>query len=81
MENGSHSPEEIISSIKKGIYCSTFSNGQVSIGGGDFAFFVKSGYLIEDGKLTQPIKDANIIGNGPDALSKMDMIGNDEDIG
>ena len=77
MENGSHSPEEIISSIKKGIYCSTFSNGQVSIGGGDFAFFVKSGYLIEDGKLTQPIKDANIIGNGPDALSKMDMIGND----
>ena len=77
MENGSHSPEEIISSIQKGIYCSTFSNGQVSIGGGDFAFFVKSGYLIEDGKLTQPIKDANIIGNGPDALSKMDMIGND----
>ena len=63
--------------IKKGIFCSTFSNGQVSIGGGDFAFFVKSGYLIEDGKLTQPIKDANIIGNGPDALSKMDMIGND----
>lgn len=77
MENGSHTPEEIISSIQKGIYCSSFSNGQVSIGGGDFAFFVKSGYLIENGKLTQPIKDANIIGNGPDALSKMDMIGND----
>ena len=77
MENGSHSPEEIISSIKREFYCSTFSNGCVSIGGGDFAFFVKSGYLIEDGRLTQPIKDANIIGNGPDALSKMDMIGND----
>ena len=77
MENGPHSPEEIIASVKHGIYCSSFANGQVNIGGGDFAFYVKQGYLIEDGKLTQPIKDVNVIGNGPDALSKMDMIGND----
>ena len=77
MENGPHSPDEIIASVKKGIYCASFANGQVHIGGGDFAFYVKHGYLIEDGKLTQPIKDVNVIGNGPDALSKMDMIGND----
>ena len=63
--------------LSKGIYCAAFSNGQVNIGGGDFAFYVKQGFLIEDGKLTQPIKDVNVIGNGPDSLSKMDMIGND----
>lgn len=77
MENGPHSPEEIIASVDKGIYCASFANGQVNIGGGDYAFYVKHGFLIENGKLTQPIKDVNIIGNGPDSLSKMDMIGND----
>lgn len=77
MENGPHTHDEIVASVKKGIYCAAFSNGQVNIGGGDFAFYVKQGYLIEDGKLTQPIKDVNVIGNGPDSLSKMDMIGND----
>jgi TldD protein len=77
MENGPHAPEEIIASVKKGIYCASFANGQVNIGGGDFSFYVKHGYMIEDGKLTRPIKDANIIGNGPAALEKMDMIGND----
>ena len=77
MESGPHDPEEIIRSVKKGIYCSSFSNGQVQIGAGDFAFYMKEGYLIEDGKLTRPIKDANIIGNGPDALSRVEMVGND----
>lgn len=77
MENGPHSPEEIIASVDKGIYCASFANGQVNIGGGDYAFYVKHGFLIENGKLTKPIKDVNIIGNGPDSLSKMDMIGND----
>ena len=77
MENGPHTPDEIIESVKNGIYCTSFSNGQVNIGGGDFAFYVQSGYLIENGKLTQPIKDVNIIGNGPDALSRIDMVGND----
>jgi TldD protein len=77
MENGPHDPLEIISSVDKGIFCASFSNGQVNIGGGDFAFYVKQGYMIENGKLTQPIKDANIIGNGPDALRQIDMVGND----
>lgn len=78
MEAGPYDPGEIIASVKKGLYCQTFANGQVNIGGGDFAFYMKQGYLIEDGKLTRPVKDVNIIGNGPDALSKMDMVGNDK---
>ena len=74
---GPHEPEEIIRSVKKGIYCETFANGQVQIGAGDFAFYMRQGYLIEDGKLTQPIKDVNIIGNGPAALEQIEMVGND----
>jgi TldD protein len=76
MENGNYSEEEIIASVKKGVYASTFTNGQVQIGAGDFTFFVKNGYLIENGKLTQPVKDINIIGNGPKALADMTMVGN-----
>ena len=53
-----------------------FTNGQVQIGAGDFTFFVKTGYLIENGKLTRPIKDINIIGNGPKALADITMTGN-----
>ncbi|HYO73474.1 MAG TPA: metallopeptidase TldD-related protein, partial [Archangium sp.] len=74
---GPHTPEEIIASVKKGIYCSNFSNGQVNIGAGDFTFYVKNGYLIENGKLTRPIKDVNIIGNGPKVLEKVDMVADD----
>ncbi|HXI35688.1 MAG TPA: metalloprotease TldD, partial [Burkholderiales bacterium] len=74
---GSHDPKEIIRSVKKGIYCANFSNGQVKIGAGDFSFYVKNGYLIEDGKLTRPIKDVNIIGNGPKVLSLIDMVADD----
>jgi TldD protein len=77
MENGPHKKEEIISSVKNGIYVDSFSNGQVNIGAGDFTFFVKSGYLIEKGKLTMPIKDINIIGNGPRALADIVMAGDD----
>jgi len=77
MENGPHAPEEIIASVKRGIYCETFANGQVQIGAGDFAFYMRHGWLIEDGKLTQPLKDANIIGNGPQALERVTMVGND----
>ena len=76
MEAGKYSEEEIIASVKKGVYAATFTNGQVQIGAGDFTFFVKNGYLIENGKLTQPIKDVNIIGNGPKALSDITMVGN-----
>ncbi len=74
---GPHSNEEIIKSVRKGVYCETFTNGQVNIGAGDFTFYVKNGRLIEDGKLTRPIKDVNIIGNGPKVLEKIDMVSND----
>ncbi len=76
MENGNYTEEDIIASVKKGVYVDNFTNGQVQIGAGDFTFFVKSGYLIENGKLTQPIKDINIIGNGPKALADVTMVGN-----
>ena len=76
MEAGKYSEEEIIASVKKGVYAANFTNGQVQIGAGDFTFFVKNGYLIENGKLTQPIKDVNIIGNGPKALADITMVGN-----
>ena len=74
---GPHRRDEIIASVKKGIYCSNFTNGQVQIGAGDFTFYVKNGYMIEDGKLTRPIKDVNIIGNGPRVLEKVDMVSDD----
>ena len=69
MENGRSSEEDLIRSVKKGIYVDNFANGQVQIGAGDFTFYVKSGFMIEDGHLTRPIKDTNIIGNGPEALA------------
>ncbi len=80
MESGTHSADDIIGSVKKGIYCANFANGQVQIGAGDFSFYVRHGYLIEDGKLTRPIKDVNIIGNGPEVLATVEMVGNDLEI-
>ena len=77
MESGNAEPEGIIASVSKGIYVDELSNGQVKIGEGDFTFFVKSGYLIENGRLTAPIKDINIIGNGPQALADIVAVGND----
>ncbi|MDR1369945.1 MAG: TldD/PmbA family protein [Dysgonamonadaceae bacterium] len=76
MENGNYTEEEIIANVKQGVYVDNFTNGQVQIGAGDFTFFVKSGYLIENGKLTQPVKDINMIGNGPKALADITMVGN-----
>jgi len=77
MMPGPRDPEEIIASVDKGVYADTFTNGQVMIGAGDFTFYIKTGYLIENGRLTRPIKDTNIIGNGPEVLQKTDMVGND----
>lgn len=77
MENGDCNAADIVASVKKGIYVDEFSNGQVQIGEGDFTFFVNSGFLIEDGRLTAPVKDINIIGNGPQALADITMVGND----
>lgn len=76
MENGSIPETDIIASVKQGVYVDNFTNGQVQIGAGDFTFFVKTGYLIENGKLTQPIKDINIIGNGAKVLTDITMVGN-----
>jgi TldD protein len=77
MESGSARPEDIIASVPKGVYVDEFSNGQVKIGEGDFTFFVKSGFLIENGRLTAPVKDINIIGNGPEALRDLVAVGDD----
>ena len=77
MESGEASPSDIIASVNHGIYVDEFSNGQVKIGEGDFTFFVKSGFLIEKGRLTAPVKDINIIGNGPQALADIVAVGND----
>ena len=76
MENGNCTEDDIIASVKKGVYLDKFTNGEVQIGAGDFTFFVKNGYLIENGKLTRPIKDVNIIGNGPKALADVTMVAN-----
>ena len=77
MRAGPHDPEEIIRSVDKGLYCETFSNGSVQIGAGDFAFYVRHGYLIEGGRLTRPVKDVNLIGSGPEVLQSIEMVGND----
>jgi TldD protein len=74
---GPHEPEEIIGSVKRGVYARRFSGGQVNISNGDFVFSLTEGYLIEDGKLTAPLKGVNLIGNGPDVLGKVTMVGRD----
>jgi TldD protein len=78
MESGSAKAADLIAGVKKGIFVDEFSNGQVKIGEGDFTFFVKSGFLIENGRLTAPVKDINIIGNGPQALA--DIVGVADDL-
>jgi len=74
---GAHDPQEIIRSVKKGLYASNFGGGQVDITNGKFVFSAAEAYLIEDGKVTTPVKGATLIGNGPDALTRVSMIGND----
>ena len=74
---GPHGHEEIIKSVKRGIYAKRFSGGQVNISNGDFVFSLSESYLIEDGKLTAPLKGVNLIGNGPDVLRRVDMLGSD----
>jgi TldD protein len=74
---GQHAPEEIIKSVKKGLYARNFAGGQVDITSGKFVFSASEAYLIEDGKITRPVKGATLIGNGPDVLTKVSMVGND----
>jgi TldD protein len=74
---GSHDPEEILKSVKRGIFAKKFSGGQVNISNGDFVFSLTEGYLVEDGKITAPLKGVNLIGNGPEVLRKVTMLGTD----
>lgn len=74
---GQTDPEEIIRSVKKGLYCRNFGGGQVDITSGKFVFSASEAYLIEDGKLTAPVRGATLIGNGPDVLTRVSMVGSD----
>jgi TldD protein len=74
---GSDDPDDIIRSVKRGVYAKRFSGGQVNISNGDFVFSLSESYLIEDGKLTAPLKGVNLIGNGPAVLRQVDMLGAD----
>src|SRR5258706_8510374 len=74
---GERDPQEIIASVDKGLYAVNFGGGQVDITNGKFVFSASEAYLIENGKVTQPVKGATLIGNGPDALTRVSMIGND----
>jgi TldD protein len=77
---GPHDPEEIVQSVERGIYAKRFSGGQVNISNGDFVFSLTESYLIENGKLTAPLKGVNLIGNGPEVLRRVTMLGRDYEL-
>jgi TldD protein len=77
MLGGGHSQAEMIRSVKRGLFAVNFGGGQVDITSGKFVFSASEAYLIEDGKVTAPVKGATLIGNGPDSLTKVTMIGDD----
>ena len=77
MLNGTTAPEEMIRSVKRGLYAVNFGGGQVDITSGKFVFSASEAFLIEDGRVTAPVKGATLIGNGPDALRRISMIGTD----
>jgi TldD protein len=74
---GDDSPEDILRSVKRGLYAVNFGGGSVDITSGKFVFSASEAYLIEDGKITAPVRDATLIGNGPEALKYVSMVGND----
>jgi TldD protein len=74
---GPHDPNEIIASVPKGLYCRNFGGGQVDITSGKFVFSASEAYLIENGKIGAPVRGATLIGNGPDVLTRVSMVGND----
>ena len=74
---GQYDPQEIIASVNKGLYAVNFGGGQVDITSGKFVFSASEAYLIENGKVTHPVKGATLIGNGPDVLTRVSMVGND----
>ncbi|MDH5377710.1 MAG: metallopeptidase TldD-related protein, partial [Gammaproteobacteria bacterium] len=74
---GDHDPQEIIKSVDKGLYAVNFGGGQVDITSGKFVFSASEAYLIENGKVTTPVRGATLIGNGPEAMTRVSMVGND----
>jgi TldD protein len=74
---GKHAPEDVIASVDKGIYAPNFGGGQVDITSGKFVFSASEAYLIENGKITAPVKGVTLIGNGPDVLTRVSMVGSD----
>src|SRR5436189_4960537 len=74
---GQDSPEDIIKSVKRGVYAVNFGGGQVDITNGKFVFSASEAYMIEDGEITAPLRNATLIGNGPDVLTRVSMVGND----
>jgi len=74
---GKHDPEEIIASVDRGLYAVNFAGGQVDITSGRFVFSASEAYLVENGKVTRPVKGATLVGNGPDVMTRVSMVGND----
>jgi TldD protein len=74
---GGHDPAEIIGSVRSGLYAKNFGGGQVDITSGKFVFSASEAYLIENGRITRPVKGATLVGNGPDVLTRVSMVGND----
>jgi TldD protein len=74
---GKHDPQEIIASVERGLYAVNFGGGQVDITNGKFVFSASEAYLIENGKVTRPVKGATLIGSGPEVLTRVSMVGND----
>ena len=72
-----YTKDEIVATVERGIIAETYTNGQVQIGAGDYTFYVKNGWLVEKGRITAPVKDVNIIGNGPESLKRITMVAND----
>jgi len=77
LQAGDSDPEEIVRSVPNGIYCANFGGGQVDITNGNFVFSATESYLIEGGRCTRPVRGATLIGNGPEALKYVSMVGND----
>ncbi|HNE01625.1 MAG TPA: metallopeptidase TldD-related protein, partial [Plasticicumulans sp.] len=74
---GAHDPAEIVASVERGLYAVNFGGGQVDITSGKFVFSASEAYLIENGRVTRPVKGATLIGNGPEAMKRVSMVGND----
>jgi TldD protein len=77
LRGGESPPEEIVRAVKRGVYCASFGGGQVDIANGDYVFYTDEAYLIEDGRLTAPLRATNLIGNGPDSMTRVTMVGSD----